>query len=77
MKFEVAKAGYQNQQQSLSCLQLPVKQEQPEIVDEVVKIVETSTPPAETMQKCKERKLKNADIVAEKFLLKKKNEMKK
>ena len=34
LALEVAQAEYQNQQQSLSFLQLPVKQEQPEIVDE-------------------------------------------
>ena len=74
--FEVAQAGYQNQQQSLSFVQLPVKQEQPEIVDEVVEIVETSTPPVKTMQKSKNRKVKNADNLAENILLKKKRDNK-
>ena len=46
-------------------------QEQTEI-DEVVEVVEASTPPPKTMQKSKKRKIKNADIVAEKNLLKKK-----
>ena len=66
LAFEVAQAGYQNQHQSLSFVQLPAKQEQPEMVDEVVENVEKSTPPAKTMQKCQKRKVKNANIIAEK-----------
>ena len=77
LAFEVAHAGCQNQQQSLRFVQLPfkkeqtVKQEQTEI-DEVVEGVEISTPLPKTTQKSKKRKIKNADAVTEKVLLKKK-----
>ena len=71
LAFKVAHAGYRSQQQSLRFVHLPVMQEQTEI-DEVVEVVEASTPPPKTMQKSKKRKIKNADIVAEKNLLKKK-----
>ena len=73
LAFEVAHVGYQNQKESLHFAQLPVKEEQTEI-DEVIEVVETTiTLPALTItQKTKKRKIKNSDIVAEKFLLKKK-----
>ena len=73
LAFEVAHVGYQNQKESLHFVQLPVKEEQTEI-DEVIEVVETTiTLPALTItQKTKKRKIKNSDIVAEKFLLKKK-----
>ena len=65
--FEVAQAGYQNQQQSLSFVQLPDKQEPPEVVYEVVEIVERSTPSAKTKQKSEKRKVKEVDVVTRKF----------
>ena len=42
LAFEVAHAGYQNQQESLCFVQLPFKQEQTEI-DEMVEVVKTTT----------------------------------
>lgn len=75
MAFEVAYAGYQNQQESLHFVQFPFKQEKTE-TDEVVEVVEcppqlSCSPSKPTTQKTKKRKIK-ADIVAENTILKKK-----
>ena len=76
MAFEVANAGYQNQQENLCFVQLPVEQEKIE-TDELSEAVKCPPPPLcspskLTTQKPKKRKIKNSDFVAEKILLKKK-----
>ena len=82
LTFEVAHAGYWNQQESLRFVQLQslpveVKQEQNEIVDEeaVVEVTELVPSKSTTLQKTKKRK-RNANNVAKKILLKKKQDEK-
>ena len=78
MAFEVAHAGYRNQEESLCFVQLQpslveVKQEQNETY--AVKVIETTPSPlplkSKTVQKSKKRKV-NPNNVTEKLFLKKK-----
>ena len=71
MAFKVAYAGYQNQQESLRFVQLPVKQEKIE-ADELVEVVERPPPPLyfpskPTTQKPKKRKIKTLFLSRKKF----------
>ena len=80
LAFEVAYAGYRNQRESLRFVQLQppvvaVKQEQNEIVNKAASDVVQMTPT--TVQKNKKIKIKNANTVAEKMLLKNKRNKKK
>ena len=70
LAFEVAHAGYQNQQESLRLVQL---QPPPVEVDAaaVVEVVETAPSKSTTAQKSKKRKINAANSVPEKILLKK------